>query len=82
MRRSDTLEFIEVGKDKFLIKDSNGMIVSKKEKLKLEKEELIMEDVKADCGKEATKKIKKVNKKIKEVENGTNSIKETISTKE
>lgn len=76
------MEFIEVGKDKFLIKDSNGMIVSKKEKLKLEKEELIMEDVKADCGKEATKKIKKVNKKIKEVENGTNSIKETISTKE
>ena len=74
-------EFIPVG-DKFLIKNSNGKIVSKKEKLKLEKEELIIEDVKSNCGKEAQKKIKKINKKIKEVENGTNSIEETITTKE
>ena len=76
------MEFIEVGKDKFLIKNSNGMIVSKKEKLKLEKEELIIEDVKADCGKEATRKIKKVDKKLKEVEDELNSIEETISTEE
>lgn len=67
------MEFIPIG-DKFLIKDSNGTIVDKKEKLKLEKEELIIEDVKADCGKEASKKIK-------EVENELNSIKKTTKTK-
>lgn len=75
------MEFIPVG-DKFLIKDSNGRIVSKKEKLKLEKEELIIEDVKSDCGKEATKKIKKVDKKLKEVEDELNSIEETTTTEE
>lgn len=67
------MEFIPVG-DKFLIKDSNGKIVSKKEKLKLEKEELIIEDVKSECGKEASKKIK-------EVDNELNSIKKTTKTK-
>lgn len=75
------MEFIKVGKN-YLIKDSNGMIVTEKEKLELEKKELIIEDIKADCAKETVKKIKKVNKKIKEVENGTNSIEETIPTKE
>lgn len=74
------MEFIPVG-DKFLIKDSNGKIVSKKEKLKLEKEELIIKDVKSECGKETTEEIKKVDKEIKEVENGTNSIKKTTKTK-
>lgn len=76
------MEFIEIGKDKYLIKNSNGMIVSKKEKLKLEKEELIIEDVKAECGKKAQAKIKKVDKKLNEVENELNSIEETIPVKE
>lgn len=58
------------------------MIVSEKEKLELEKKELIIEDIKADCGKNATKKIKKVNKKLKEVEDELNSIEETTTTKE
>lgn len=75
------MEFIKVGKN-YLIKDSNGMIVTEKEKLELEKKELIIEDIKADCGKNATKKIKKVNKKIKEAEDELNSIEETTSTKE
>lgn len=75
------MEFIKVGKN-YLIKDSNGMIVTEKEKLELEKKELIIEDIKADCGKNATKKIKKVNKKLKEVEDELNSIEETTSTKE
>lgn len=74
-------EFIKIGADKYLIKDSNGKIVSKKEKLELEKKELIIEDVKSDCGKDATIKIKKVDKKLKEVEDEPNSIEETISTK-
>ncbi len=76
------MEFIKVGENKYLIKDSNGMIVNEKEKLQLEKKELIIEDISSDCAKETVKKIKKVNKKIKEVENGTNSIEETIPTKE
>lgn len=75
------MEFIKLNEDKYLIKDSNGRTVSKKEKLKLEKEELIIEDIKADCGKDATIKIKEVDKEIKEVENGTNSIKKTTKTK-
>lgn len=75
------MEFIPVG-DKYLIKDSNGKIVSKKEKLKMEKEELIIEDVKAECGKKAQTKIKKVDKKLKEVEDELNSIEKTVSVKE
>ena len=74
-------EFIQLGEDKYLIKDSNGKIVSAKEKLQLEKKELIIEDVESECGKEATLKIKKVDKKLKEVEDELNSIEKTISTK-
>lgn len=75
------MEFIKLGEDKYLIKDSNGMVVSKKEKLKLEKEELIIEDTKSDCGKESTRKIKKVDKKLKEVDNVLDAIEKTIPTK-
>ena len=76
-------EFIELANNKYLVKDSNGLIVDKKEKLKMEKEELILEDVKSnDCQKNTTRKIKKINKKIKEEDNGTNSIEETIPIKE
>ena len=74
------MEFIKLNEDKYLIKDSNGRIVSKKEKLKLEKEELIIEDVKSECGKKAQVKIKKVDKKLKEVEDELNSIEETTTT--
>ena len=31
------MEFIKLGKDKYLIKDSNSLVVSEEEKLKLEK---------------------------------------------
>lgn len=76
-------EFIELANNKYLVKDSNGLIVDKKEKLKMEKEELILEDVKSnDCQKNTTRKIKKINKKIKEEDNGTNSIEETIPIEE
>lgn len=62
------MEFIKCG-DKYLVKDSNGKIVSEEEKLKLEKEELILEDVKSNnCQGETTKKIAKIDKKLK---NGT-----------
>ena len=80
-KRSDIKEFIKIGADKYIIKDSNGTIVNEKEKLKLEKRELIIEDVNSECGKKATLKIKKVDKKLKEVEDELNSIEKTISTK-
>ena len=34
------MEFIKLREDRYLIKDSNGLIVSNEEKLKLEKKEL------------------------------------------
>ena len=43
------MEFVELGKDRYLVKNSNGVIVDKKEKLKLEKKELIIKDVEG-CG--------------------------------
>lgn len=61
------MEFIKVGK-KWLIKDSNGVLVSNDEKIRLENEEMV---VKAEPCKECEiKPVKKKNKKtapIKEV---------------
>lgn len=67
-RRLLGMEFIKVG-DKYLIKDSNGIIVDEKEKKQLEKEELIIEDIKADCAKDITPKLSKKKKEIEELEN-------------
>lgn len=62
------MEFIKHG-NKYLIKDSNGIIVDEAEKLKLENEEMIIQDFKSNnCQKETTKKIAKNKKKIKEIE--------------
>ena len=62
------MEFIK-HRNGYLIKDSNLIVVSEEEKLKLEKEELILEDVKSNkCQGETTKKIAKIDKKLK---NGT-----------
>lgn len=62
------MEFVKVGKN-YMVKGSNGRIVSEKEKLQLENNELILKDIKGcDCQKETTKKISKNKKKIKELE--------------
>ena len=62
------MEFIKYG-DKYIIKNSGGKVVDEKEKLKLEKNELIFKDITSNnCQGETTKKIKKINKKIKEAE--------------
>ena len=62
------MEFIKHNKG-YLIKDSGGRIVSEEEKLKLENEEMIIEDFKSNkCQEETTKKIAKNKKKIKELE--------------
>ncbi len=55
-----------------MIKNSPSIIVTEEEKLKLEKNELILKDIEGcNCQGETTKKINKINKKIKEVENET-----------
>jgi len=52
-----------------MIKGGNGRIVSKKEKLQLENNELVLKDIKGcECQKETTKKISKNKKKLKELE--------------
>lgn len=62
------MEFTKIGKN-YLIKDSNGRIVSEKEKLLLENKEMILKDIKSnDCQQETTKKIKKNKKRVKEIE--------------
>ena len=62
------MEFIKHG-DKYLIKNSNGIIVNEEEKLKLENEEMIIQDFKSNnCQQETTKKLAKNKKKIKELQ--------------
>lgn len=59
------MEFIKMG-DKYLIKNSNGVVVDEAEKLKLENNEMVIKDVESNlCQKETTKKISKNKKKIK-----------------
>lgn len=61
------MKFVKVGKN-YLIKNSNGRIVSEKEKLELENKELVIQDIKSEgCVKEITKKINKNKKRIKEL---------------
>lgn len=61
------MEFIKV-KNGYLIKNSNGRIVSEKEKLELENKELILKDIKSnECQGKTTQKLTKNKKKIKEI---------------
>ena len=62
------MEFIRLVDGNYLVKNSNGRIVSEKEKLQLENDELVLEDIKKDCAKDITKKISKNKKRIKEIE--------------
>lgn len=65
------MEFIKVGKN-YMIKNSNGRIITEKEKLQLENNELIIKDFKSnECQGKTTQKIKKNKKKIKEIETAT-----------
>lgn len=72
----ENMEFIKMG-DKYLIKDSNGIVVDEKQKLELEKNELVIEDVKSNnCQQETTKKIKKIKKQVKEIEEAKEEVPE------
>lgn len=62
------MEFVKHGKN-YLIKNSNGKIVSEKEMLELQNRELIIEDIKSNgCQGKTTQKISKNKKRIKEIE--------------
>lgn len=62
------MEFVKVGKN-YMLKNSNGRIITEKEKLQLENKELILKDIEGcNCQAETTKKITKNKKRIKEIE--------------
>ena len=70
------MEFIKLREDRYLIKDSNGLIVSNKEKLKLEKKELIIKDIESnECQGKTTQRIEEIDR---ELENGNKSKSNTI----
>lgn len=74
------MELIRLGKDKYLVKNSNGKIINEKERLELENKNLIIKDFESnDCQKETTKKIKKNKNKIKALQDEVSDeiIKET-----
>ena len=61
------MEFIKNGKN-YIIKNSNGRVVTEKEKLELENKELILKDIEGcNCQQETTKKISKNKKRLKEI---------------
>ena len=67
------MEFIKIGKN-YMLKGSNGIIVSEKEKLQMENNELILKDFSSNnCQQETTKKIAKNKKRIKDIEDGNKS---------
>lgn len=71
------MEFIKVGKN-WLIKNSNGRIVSNKEKKQLEKEELVLET--PHCEECEIKPVKKKKTATSKKEIANDIIQETDST--
>ena len=70
------MEFIKLREYRYLIKDSNGLIVSNEEKLKLEKKELIIKDIESnECQGKTTQRIEEIDR---ELENGNKSKSNTI----
>lgn len=77
------MEFIKQTNGTYIIKNSNGRVVSEKQKIQLENKELVLEDIKKDCAKDITKKISKNKKRLKEIEEKENVVlEETNSTLE
>ena len=74
-RRMLGMEFIRQNDGNYIIKGSNNIIVSEKEKKQIERDELVLKDIDCGCAKEITPKLTKLNKEINE------DIKETKSTK-
>ena len=70
------MEFIKLNEDRYMIKGSNNFVVSKEEKLKLEKKELIIKDIESnECQGKTTQRIEEIDR---ELENGNKSKSNTI----
>ena len=77
------MEFIRLNDGNYMIKDSNGYIVSEKEKLKLENNEMIIKDVESNnCQKETTKKLSKNKKRLEEIDKKLDKVDEVIEEAE
>ena len=61
----DYMEFIKINNNRYMIKNSNNIIVSEEEKLKLEKRELVIKDIKSnECQGKVTQKIQEIDRKL------------------
>lgn len=81
IERGVGMEFIKYG-DKYIVKDSNGYVVDEKEKLLIEKGELVLKDIEGcNCQKETTLKIRVINKQLEELEKGKDESKPKRKTK-
>ena len=59
------MEFIKISNDRYMIKNSNNIIVSEEEKLKLEKRELIIKDIQSnECQGRTKQKIQEIDRKL------------------
>lgn len=66
MKGETKMEFIKINENKWLVKDTNGIIVDNLEKTKLERNELILKDFTTNgCTKNIDKEIKEKNEIIK-----------------
>lgn len=64
------MEFIKIGNDKYIIKDSCGVVVDEKEKKQLEKRNDILKDIMSnDCQGKKKKKKAETKKEIVEEDN-------------
>ena len=77
-RRILGMEFIKRLDGNYIIKDS-GYVVSEKEKLQMENNELVIKDINSKCAKDITKQISKNKKRIEELDE---DIEETKPIKE
>lgn len=74
------MEFIKINNNRYMIKNSNNIIVSEEEKLKLEKRELIIKDIQSnECQGRTTQKIQEIDRKL---ENEHKTIKKTTKPTE
>lgn len=74
------IEFCKIGQDRYMIIGSNNIIVSKKEMLKIKKNNNALRDIESNkCQQEVIEERQKIEKEIREVEeqSTTKTIKKT-----
>lgn len=80
----NSVEFRELSENRYLIIGSNNIIVSKEEKLKIERDDSILKDFHSNiCQKDEVKKRKEIDKELEKIadektkETASNPIKKT-----